>query len=442
MRTLSQPGFMAANLRPQGRAIVRSRLVVEALPQSMIESVAHHANVVATLAEDSVITAAASATGAAVTTATDAAVTAVARSNSGPFDALAVVFENVLELLNDLLEKAHVPYSYGFAIIALTVLVKAATFPLSMKQVQSTVAIQALQPRIKDLQAKYASDAETLQLETAKLYRDAGVNPLAGCLPTLATIPVFIGLYRALTLAAEDNLLDQQFFWIPSLSGPVSLASQAAGTGLAWLFPFVDGHPPIGWGPAVSYLVLPVLLVVSQYASQRIISPPQQDANAGQAQAILKFLPLMIGWFSLNVPAGLTLYWFVNNLLSTGQQVYLKNTTKINIPDMLSTTPPGVMNSTSTPYVSPKEEKVKRPAGKDVQARRRRDGEDVVDVEAETVSSSMTSNGNGNGQAKQEGGSRGKGDKFRARKARDAAAKAASVAGGSSEGNGQATKTD
>lgn len=60
-------------------------------------------------------------------------------------------------------------------------------------QVQSTVSLQALQPKVKELQAKYANDQQALQLETARLYREAGVNPLAGCLPTLATIPVFIG---------------------------------------------------------------------------------------------------------------------------------------------------------------------------------------------------------------------------------------------------------
>jgi membrane protein insertase Oxa1/YidC/SpoIIIJ len=80
--------------------------------------------------------------------------------------------------------------------------------------------------------------------------------------------------------------------------------THAQGTGLSWLFPFVDGHPPIGWGPAASYLVLPVLLVVSQYASQRIISPPNNDPAQQQSQAILKFLPLMIGGLLLVVSCG------------------------------------------------------------------------------------------------------------------------------------------
>ena len=71
-------------------------------------------------------------------------------------------------------------------------------------QVQSSVAVQALQPRVKELQAKYAGEPEQLQIETARLYKEAGVNPLAGCLPTLATIPIFIGLYKALTKAADE----------------------------------------------------------------------------------------------------------------------------------------------------------------------------------------------------------------------------------------------
>lgn len=90
------------------------------------------------------------------------------------------------------------------------------------------MAMQALQPKVKELQAKYASEPETLQLETARLYRQAGVNPLAGCLPTLATIPVFIGLYRALTKAADEGLLTAPFFWIPSLGGPTSMTARQA----------------------------------------------------------------------------------------------------------------------------------------------------------------------------------------------------------------------
>jgi hypothetical protein len=91
------------------------------------------------------------------------------------------------------------------------------------------------------------------QIETARLYKVAGVNPLAGCLPTIATIPVFIGLYKALSNAADEGLGKEPFFWIPDLSGPTTLADRAAGSGMSWLFPLVDGAPPIGCVPALSH---------------------------------------------------------------------------------------------------------------------------------------------------------------------------------------------
>ena len=224
-----------------------------------------------------------------------------------------------------------IPYSYGYAIIALTVFVKLATFPLTKKQVESSIAMQGLQPRVKELQAMYANDPERLQMETARLYKEANFNPLAGCLPTFATLPVFIGLYRALSNAATEGVLTDGFYWIPSLGGPTSIAARNEGSGFSWLWPLVDGHPPLGWHDTFAYLLLPVLLVASQFASQKIMSPDtggkDVDPAQAQSQAILKFLPFMIGFFSLNVPAGLTLYWFANNLLSTAQTVFLRKTT-------------------------------------------------------------------------------------------------------------------
>ncbi|KAF9673385.1 hypothetical protein SADUNF_Sadunf10G0018600 [Salix dunnii] len=279
------------------------------------------------------------------------------------------------QVLKDGLSSVHVPYAYGFAIILLTVLVKAATFPLSKKQVESAMAMRSLQPQIKAIQQRYAGDQERIQLETARLYKLAGINPLAGCLPTLATIPVWIGLYRALSNVANEGLLTEGFFWIPSLAGPTTIASRQNGSGISWLFPFVvsaliqlirmgfcldfeyiilftvfvaqffwspssmfvdlsccllldfsqDGHPPLGWSDTLAYLVLPVILVVSQYISVEIMQSSQSDdPNVKNSQAITKFLPLMIGYFSLSVPSGLSLYWLTNNILSTAQQVWLQ----------------------------------------------------------------------------------------------------------------------
>ncbi|XP_030541927.1 ALBINO3-like protein 1, chloroplastic [Rhodamnia argentea] len=263
---------------------------------------------------------------AAVSSSSDAVTsTTVPKQDGDWLSGISNYMESVLKVLKDGLSTLHVPYAYGFAIILLTVLVKAATFPLTKKQVESAMAMRSLQPQIKAIQERYAGDQERIQLETARLYKLAGINPLAGCLPTLATIPVWIGLYRALSNVADEGLLTEGFFWIPSLAGPTTIAARQNGSGISWLFPFVDGHPPLGWSDTLAYLVLPVLLVFTQYMSVQIMRSSQSnDPSLKSSQAITKFLPLMIGYFSLSVPSGLSLYWLTNNILSTAQQVWLQ----------------------------------------------------------------------------------------------------------------------
>ena len=245
---------------------------------------------------------------------------AVAEKDPSWFDNYVSALESLLGVFEKGFEGAGVPYAYGFAIIGLTAFVKLLTFPLQSKQVESTVAMQALQPEIKKLQKKYENDKERLQLETGRLYQRANVNPLAGCLPSLVSIPVFIGLYRALNKAASDGILTDGWFFLPSLGGPVT----AENRGVEWLFPFVDGAPPVGWHDAGAYLILPIVLICTQFLSTSLLQPPQTDPSQAQSQAILKFLPFMVGYFSLCVPSGLTLYWVTNNVLSTGQTLYLR----------------------------------------------------------------------------------------------------------------------
>ncbi|XP_047962344.1 inner membrane protein PPF-1, chloroplastic [Salvia hispanica] len=283
------------------------------------------------------------------------------KQNSDWLSGITNAMEVVLKVLKDGLSTLHVPYAYGFAIILLTILVKAATFPLTKKQVESAMSMQSLAPQIKAIQERYAGDQERIQLETARLYKLAGINPLAGCLPTLATIPIWIGLYRALSNVADEGLLTEGFFWIPSLSGPTTVAARQTGSGTSWLFPFIDGHPPLGWSDTLAYLVLPVLLVVSQYISVQIMQPPQSnDPNVKSSQAITKLLPLMIGYFALSVPSGLSLYWLTNNILSTGQQVWLRKlggakSPKPIIDDSIEKKPIQTLNSIS---VAPPAKKV------------------------------------------------------------------------------------
>ncbi|KAL4856440.1 Inner membrane ALBINO3-like protein 2 [Chlorella vulgaris] len=339
------------------------------------------------------------------------AVAEVAKKNGGFFGAFASAFETFLKVLDQGIEKVGIPYSYGFAIITLTVLVKLATYPLTKQQVESTLSMQSMQPRVKELQAKFANDPERLQMETAKMYQTAGVNPLAGCLPSLATIPVFIGLYRALSNVADEGLLTEGFFWIPSLAGPTTVNG-----GLGWLTQWQDGAPVLGYGQTAAYLVLPILLIVSQYISQKVISPPQsQDPAQQQTQNILKFLPLMIGYFSLNVPSGLTLYWFVNNLLTTAQQLYLRRSFTAAQASTNTVASPGGGGGVTidvTPEVD------NRPKGKDINARR---SSKPKQLEAEAP-------------ARSSGGGGSRGEKFRAIRAREAASRAASQAGAGAAG--------
>ncbi|KAI8474487.1 MAG: 60Kd inner membrane protein-domain-containing protein [Monoraphidium minutum] len=294
----------------------RSLHLARALPAQELAdaaaATAAHAHVLADLAA------------AAAAVAPDAAAAAVLPGqDSSWFGPLTNSLEAVLKQIQGVLVKLGVPYSYGYSIILLTVFVKALTYPLTKKQVESAMAVQSLKPRIDMIKARYGDDDKRVQEETKTLYAKAEVNPYAGCLPTIATIPVFIGLYRSLSQVAEEGLLESEgFYWIPNLAGPTSIAAR----GTEWLLPFVDGAPPIGWAGAAPYLVLPVLLVVAQAISSKIISPPiDPESDSATTQRVLAVaLPLMVGWFALCVPSGLSLYYFANTVFTGLMQVYLR----------------------------------------------------------------------------------------------------------------------
>lgn len=196
-------------------------------------------------------------------------------------------------------------------------------FPLTWYLLIESLS-QALQPTLKEVQAKYQSNPEVMNQKISELYSSNNVNPLAGCIPSIVQIPVFIGLYRAVLDLANENVLDESFLWLPSLEGPTYGADPAKGS--AWLFDnWVNGAPSLGWGETSAFLILPVVLVVSQLASMEIMTPPEQK---DQQPAFLKFLPLLIGWFSLNVPSALCVYWVTNNIVTTASSVIIRNSLK------------------------------------------------------------------------------------------------------------------
>ena len=167
---------------------------------------------------------------------------------------------NALKLLSRSIESLGVPYAFGFAIILFTLAIKALTFPLNWQQIKSSMKMQALQPRLQALQKKHRKNKEKLSQEQMKLYQEAGINPLGGCLPMLIQFPVWIGLYQALYRLADQQVLGA-FLWIRDLGFPPQ------GTSFSWIWNPPDG---MSWLEVAGYVILPVLTVVTQVIVQRM----------------------------------------------------------------------------------------------------------------------------------------------------------------------------
>lgn len=199
-----------------------------------------------------------------------------------------------------------------------------------------------------EIKEKFRDNKDAQNRAVAKLYEDANQNPLAGCFVSLAQLPIFLGLYRGIRLLAIDGELDEPFLFIPSLQGPVT--SETDFRGLDWLtqnWQQVDGSwaPSLGWETTLAFMIMPVLLVLGQSLSMNVLTPPMDEGMGEEereqmekSQKILKFLPLLIGFFSLQVPAGLTIYWFTSNFFTLAQSLAVKayyqaNPPKIELPD-------------------------------------------------------------------------------------------------------------
>jgi len=253
-------------------------------------------------------------------------VTEAAKSNNGWFGFLTGPTMGFLQLIHAGLNSVGLKgNSWGVSIIVLTLTIKLLTFPLTKTQLESTQKMQTLQPAMNELKAKYQSNPEVMNQKISELYQTNEVNPLAGCLPSLVQLPVFVGLYRAVLELANENALDESFLWLPSLEGPTYGADPSKGS--AWLFDnWANGVPSLGWETTTAFLVLPVFLVLSQFFSMEIMTPKEQKE---QQPSFLKVLPLMIGWFSLNVPSALCVYWITNNIVTTATSVIIRNSLKM-----------------------------------------------------------------------------------------------------------------
>ena len=176
-------------------------------------------------------------------------------------------------------------HNYGLAIILVTILIKLVFYPLSQKSYQSMNKMKAIQPKVAKMKEKFKDDKARQQKEMMDLYRTYKVNPFGGCLPIVVQIPVFFGLYRGLMVAIE--LRHAPFFW--------------------WIQDLAAKDP---------YYITPILMGVTMFLQQKM-SPTTGDAM--QAKMML-FMPIIFTFMFLNFPAGLVLYWLVNNVLSIAQQ--------------------------------------------------------------------------------------------------------------------------
>jgi len=176
-------------------------------------------------------------------------------------------------------------HNYGLAIIMVTILIKLVFYPLSQKSYQSMNKMKAVQPKVAKMKEKFKDDKARQQKEMMDLYRTYKVNPFGGCLPIVVQIPVFFGLYRGLMVAIE--LRHAPFFW--------------------WIQDLAAKDP---------YYVTPILMGVTMFLQQKM-SPTTGDATQAK---IMLFMPIIFTFMFLNFPAGLVLYWLVNNILSIAQQ--------------------------------------------------------------------------------------------------------------------------
>jgi len=188
--------------------------------------------------------------------------------------------------------------NWGWAIIALTALVRIVLYPLTYKGMVSMQKMKLLAPKLKELKEKYKKDPQRLNAATMEMYKKNGANPLGGCLPMLLQIPVFFAMYRVFLNAVE-----------------------------------LQGAPWILWVHDLSRMdhlyILPVLMGASMFLQQRMT--PSNFTDPMQ-EKVFKYLPVVFTFFFVTFPSGLVLYWFVNNLFSIAQQ-YIVNQQFTNAKD-------------------------------------------------------------------------------------------------------------
>lgn len=233
---------------------------------------------------------------------------------------------NVLILLYKVFEAAGLPGALGLAIIGLTLVIRLVTYPLSKSQLSAAQKIQKLKPRLDDLSKKHKDDKVKLQQAQMALYKEAGVNPAAGCLPLIIQMPVFFALYsvfiQLLTKESSQTLgILNKVLYHPALRLD-SLHLNFLGIDLS-VKP--NQWQTIGWW----LLLIPVITGGLQYLQTKLMTPasPATTAAAEEQQMqsmqknMLLLFPVMIGYAAFSFPLGLALYWNTFTVFGIIQQL-------------------------------------------------------------------------------------------------------------------------
>lgn len=247
---------------------------------------------------------------------------------------------NILVAIYHVLSIAHIPFPLGFSIILLTLASRFILLPFTNATIRHSKKMQALNPHLSRLKEKHKNDAKTLQAETMKLYKEHGVNPMAGCLPALIQIPIALGLYNALRVSVNPKTAItaiNKVLYFPSLHLQKMWDSHFFGLPL--------GSSPSQLLHTLGYVIIlvPVVTAVLQLLQSKMMFPTANPATndkqivvkegekkassddfaAAMQTQMVYFLPLVIGYSSFNFPVGLSLYWNTFTIFGIIQQYYI-----------------------------------------------------------------------------------------------------------------------
>jgi YidC/Oxa1 family membrane protein insertase len=230
----------------------------------------------------------------------------------------------MFQLLADVLAFCYklVP-SYAGAITLLTLGVMLVLFPLTLKSTKNMLQMQQLQPELKRLQQKHKGDRQKLNEETMALYKESGVNPVAGCLPMLLQMPVFIVMYRVIAGmthvangVAAPRYLDKNTELYQAL---VRDEGHMKSFGLDLSNSASQHHP--SFSTALPFFILVALVIITQYIQTRqMTSRTPASAQTAQTQTMTRVMPLFFGFISFSIPAGVNIYFLVSALFRIAQQ--------------------------------------------------------------------------------------------------------------------------